>query len=91
MTNYFKLEDKLNLFATKKYWEDDGASDVLSFLENLQETTEENPNGDGEDFTSDNHCKGVIGYVLDVGRCSEEFIKELEAIIAEHFAAREII
>lgn len=91
MTNYFKLEDKLSLFATQKYYEDDGASDVLSFLENLQETTEENPNGDGEDFTSDDYCKDVIDYLLDVGRSSEEFIKEVEAIIAEHYAAREIV
>ena len=90
MTN-FKLVDKLGLFATQKYYEDDGASDVLSFIENLEETTEENPNGDGEDFTSDNYCKDVIDYLLDVGRCSEEFIKELEAIIAEHYAEREII
>ena len=90
MTN-IKLIDKLGSFGTDRYRVDEAAEDVLSFIENLEETNAENPNNDGEDFTSDYHCKGVVGYVLDVGRCSEEFIKELEAIIAEHFAAREII
>ena len=90
MTN-IKLIDKLGSFATDRYFEDEAAYDVSAFIDNLYETNAEDPNNDGEDFTSDYHCKGVVGYVLDVGRCSEEFIKELEAIIAEHFAAREII
>jgi hypothetical protein len=52
----------------------------------LYDTNEEDPNNDGEDYTSDNYCEDVVDYVLDAGRCSEEFIKELEAIIANHKA-----
>lgn len=91
MTN-FKLIDKLANFAQTKFDEDaDAANAVDAYIENLYETTEENPNGDGEDFTSDYHCKGVIYYVDDVASGSKEFIEELEAIIAEHYAEREII
>jgi len=82
-----KLIDKLESFATDRFFEDDTANYVLAFIENLYETNAEDPNNDGEDFTSDFHCKRVIDYLLDVGRCSEEFIKELEAIIDEHQAA----
>ena len=86
MTN-IKLIDKLESFATDRFFEDDAAYYVSAFIENLYETNAEDPNNDGEDFTSDFHCKRVIDYLLDVGRCSEEFIKELEAIIDEHQAA----
>lgn len=92
MTN-IKLIDKLGSFASDRYRVNEAgedvkaAGDVLSFIENLWETNAENPDNDGEDFTSDYHCKGVVGYVLDVGRPSEEFIKELKAIIDEHYAA----
>ena len=85
MTN-IKLIDKLESFATDRFFEDDAAYYVSAFIENLYETNAEDPNNDGEDFTSDFHCKRVIDYLLDVGRCSEEFIKELEAIIDEHQA-----
>jgi hypothetical protein len=84
MTN-IKLIDKLETFATEK--NEDAWQDVYAFIENLYDTNAENPNNDGEDYTSDNYCKGVIDYVLNAGRCSEEFIKELEAIIAEHKVA----
>ena len=85
MTN-IKLIDKLESFATDRFFEDDASYYVSAFIENLYETNAEDPNNDGEDFTSDFHCKRVIDYLLDVGRCSEEFIKELEAIIDEHQA-----
>ena len=86
MTN-IKLIDKLESFATGRFFEDDAANYVLAFIENLYETNAEDPNNDGEDFTSDYHCKGVLHYVLDVGHCSEDSIKELKAIIDEHQAA----
>ena len=55
-----KLIDKLESFAPDRFFEDDSAYYVSAFIANLYETNAEEPNTDGEDFTSDFHCKRVI-------------------------------